>query len=124
MFKSYSNKGFRITFANGYALSVQWGPMNYCTNRGTNTNWDIAMSVKDGVYESETAEVAVYNPDNKRINLTHNNTVYGNVYADDIVDLIALVSEGNESSIEVYFKRVEFLRSIEDAAYAAYPSED
>ena len=104
MFESCSNKGFRMTFANGYALSVQWGPMNYCTNRDINTNWDIAMSAKDGLWESDTAEVAVFDPDNKRINIAHNNTVHGHVHADEIVDLMALVAEGDENAIEVYFK--------------------
>jgi hypothetical protein len=108
MFESCSNKGFRITFANGYALSVQWGPINYCTNRDINANWDIAMSAKDGLWESETAEVAVYDPDNKIINMADrdNNVeqVHGHVHADGIVDLMTLVAEGNEGAIEVYFK--------------------
>ena len=111
MFESCSNKGFRMTFANGYALSVQWGPMNYCTNRNTDTNWDtnwdIAMSAKDGLWESETAEVAVFDPDNKIINMADidNNVdqVHGHVHADGIVDLMTLVAEGNEGAIEVYF---------------------
>jgi squalene cyclase len=107
MFESCSNKGFRITFANGYALSVQWGPMNYCTNRNTDTNWDtnwdIALSAKDGLWESDTAEVAVYDPDDKLIDMAYNQ-VHGHVHADEIVDLMALVAEGDENAIEVYFK--------------------
>ena len=103
MFESCSNKGFRITFANGYALSVQWGPINYCTNRDINANWDIAMSAKDGLWESETAEVAVYDPDNTIIDMD-DNQVHGHVHADGIVDLMTLVAEGNEGAIEVYFK--------------------
>ena len=27
------NKGFRITFENGFAISVQWGPENYCERK-------------------------------------------------------------------------------------------
>ena len=102
MFESCSNKGFRITFANGYALSVQWGPINYCTNRDINANWDIAMSAKDGMWESETAEVAVFDPDDKIIDMD-DNQVHGHVHADGIVDLMTLVAEGNEGAIEVYF---------------------
>jgi hypothetical protein len=78
--------------------------MNYCTNRHIHLDEDIAMSTEDGLWESETAEVAVYDPDNKRINIAHNNTVHGHVHADGIVDLMTLVAEGNESAIEVYFK--------------------
>ena len=32
MFSS-TNKGFAITFENGWTASVQWGPGNYCDNR-------------------------------------------------------------------------------------------
>ena len=113
MFESCSNKGFRITFANGYALSVQWGPINYCTNRDINANWDIAMSAKDGLWESETAEVAVFDPDDKLIDMAYDQgrapkspseRMQGHVHADEIVDLMALVAEGDENAIEVYFK--------------------
>ena len=30
-----SNKGFRMTFPNGWTVSVQWGPGNYCEKK-----WD------------------------------------------------------------------------------------
>lgn len=33
MFDITQNKGFHITFANGYTASVQWGQGNYCENR-------------------------------------------------------------------------------------------
>ena len=29
-FSSSYNKGFHFTFSNGWTISVQWGPMNYC----------------------------------------------------------------------------------------------
>jgi hypothetical protein len=32
MMKITAGKGFQITFANGYTVSVQWGPGNYCDN--------------------------------------------------------------------------------------------
>jgi hypothetical protein len=110
MFESCSNKGFRMTFANGYALSVQWGPMNYCTNRHIHLDADIAMSTEDGLWESETAEVAVFDPDDKLIDMAYN-TVHGHVHADEIVDLMALVAEGDENAIEVYFKTEENVRA-------------
>ena len=34
MFSVTLNKGFRITFANGWTASVQWGAGNYCQNYG------------------------------------------------------------------------------------------
>ena len=33
MFDITSNKGFHMTFANGWTVSVQWGKGNYCDNK-------------------------------------------------------------------------------------------
>jgi hypothetical protein len=33
MFRATQGKGFDVTFANGWTVSVQWGPRNYCANR-------------------------------------------------------------------------------------------
>lgn len=30
MFTAFRNKGFKMTFANGWTISVQFGPHNYC----------------------------------------------------------------------------------------------
>ena len=34
MFSIQDNKGFQISFKNGYTVSVQFGGGNYCANRG------------------------------------------------------------------------------------------
>lgn len=52
MFTITQNKGFWMTFANGYTVSVQWGPSNYCDNRGVRTF--------SGDCKSKTAEVSVW----------------------------------------------------------------
>lgn len=33
MFKIIQGKGFHMTFANGWTVSVQWGANNYCPNQ-------------------------------------------------------------------------------------------
>jgi len=44
------DKGFHITFDNGWTISVQWGSNNYCSNRG-------------GVFQNAvTAEIAIFDP--------------------------------------------------------------
>jgi hypothetical protein len=48
-------KGFHITFENGWTVSVQFGAGNYCENRN-HPDWD-------GPVPSRTAEVAVLSPD-------------------------------------------------------------
>ena len=47
-------KGYQMTFANGWTVSVQWGPGNYCGNRRK------AGPGGGGFYDCPTAEVAVW----------------------------------------------------------------
>lgn len=53
-----ANKGFHIKFANGWAVSVQWGTGNYCDNRD-----NIAVEYGSAVPASCTAETAVLDPE-------------------------------------------------------------
>jgi hypothetical protein len=58
MFSITDNKGFQISFNNGYSVSVQFGGGNYCSNR------DLPM--KDwgkAVPDSDTAETALMTKD-------------------------------------------------------------
>ena len=58
MFKINQGKGFSITFDNGYTVSVQFGPGNYCSNHTMvfHTMEDMAAAGKKG---SNTAETAI-----------------------------------------------------------------
>ena len=62
-FVSTMNKGFHMTFANGLTVSVQWGAGNYCDNHFP-ANADFSFSKPA---ESDTAEVAVWDKDEKWI---------------------------------------------------------
>lgn len=58
MFRINDNKGFKITFDNGYTVSVQFGPGNY----GSNYN----LSMLDNIGKPMTAglaETALLDPD-------------------------------------------------------------
>jgi hypothetical protein len=62
MFSNTQGKGFQITFANGFGVSVQWGPGNYCGNRdGSFTKW-LTTPAGESCVESTTAEVAILTP--------------------------------------------------------------
>lgn len=64
MFGVSGNKGFKITFANGNTISVQWGPVNYCDPthpEGRNAKHDEPM--KNDFWEAETVEVAAWDKD-------------------------------------------------------------
>jgi hypothetical protein len=58
MFKITASKGFHITFANGYTVSVQWGPGHLCDHYAVPTCSNLERSC--GGVGSGTAEVAVY----------------------------------------------------------------
>ena len=55
MFRCNQNQGFKITFANGITVSVQFGPDNACKARGSESN---PQELRE--WKSETAEVAVW----------------------------------------------------------------
>ena len=76
--------GFVMTFSNGYTISVQWGPMHYCTNR--NLNGRIPMGFQP--YESRTAEIAAIRPDNSYLRLGEHDDVVGWVSADEVAQYI------------------------------------
>jgi len=63
MFKITGGKGFHITFANGYTVSVQFGAGNYCENRDGSYD-DSGDLAKQG---SATAETAVWGKDGKML---------------------------------------------------------
>ena len=54
MFRACNNRGFHMTFENGWTVSVQWGVGNYCHNR--------SLHLMDNGKEQEslTAEVMAW----------------------------------------------------------------
>ena len=59
--KEDMNHGFVTKFKNGWSISVRWGAVNYCNNQG---NYDPGKHsvITDKYNESNTAEVAVFDP--------------------------------------------------------------
>lgn len=55
-----AGKGVHIAFANGYKVSVQWGPGNYCDHH--HAPFDRMRTEACGAEGSTTAEVAVFDP--------------------------------------------------------------
>jgi Flp pilus assembly protein TadG len=58
MFRITDNKGFQITFDNGYTVSVQFGPGNYSSNRVE--TYTTSMNKPQS---AELAETALLDPD-------------------------------------------------------------
>lgn len=59
-FKITGNKGFHITFPNGWTVSVQFGPGNYCENNDA----DFKLPKASDSWRSKDAEVWCFNGDN------------------------------------------------------------
>lgn len=61
-FNSTHNKGFQMTFDNGFRLSVQWGVGNYCQRK---SDLQFGDEMKGNFWESTSAEIAVFNDNAK-----------------------------------------------------------
>ena len=81
---NHTPSGFHMTFANGYTLSVQWGPGNYCDNKGARYG--------HAAPESRTAEVAVWDTNDEWVKLSENDNVRGWQTVEDVVTLMAVVA--------------------------------
>ena len=58
-FRITEGKGFHVRFANGWGVSVQFGPGNYCDNYDMRIRYD---DIKAGEKGSDTAECAILAP--------------------------------------------------------------
>ena len=88
MFDISRGQGFRITFANGWTVSVQFGPGHYCSRKG-----EAYSAPKQAAWwESKDAETAVINPAGELVYLDCEcDQVRGWQTAEDVADLIARV---------------------------------
>ena len=95
MFTSVENRGFQIQFSNGWTISVQFGPGNYCERQGL----EYDAPLKERVWKSETAEVAAwdkegrwYDFDNEVMLETNHTDVTGWVDTNKVAFYIDLIS--------------------------------
>lgn len=61
-FRITGNKGFHMSFPNGYTISVQFGPGNYCVHYDRRIGHEEEACGKEG---SPNAETAFWGPDGK-----------------------------------------------------------
>ncbi len=87
-----SPMGFHLEFSNGWIISVQWGPMNYCSARSMVNDYHDLIDPYNGKYhqfESNTAEIAVMHKEHtKMYPLDEHDDVKGWVNADEIAKYI------------------------------------
>ena len=89
-FKSCENKGFQITFENGWTISVQFGKGNYCERRSfAEDAWKPEI---DPVVGCANAECAVWDADGVWLPMTDSDDVIGWQTPDQVAALIARVA--------------------------------
>ena len=99
--------GFAMTFENGYTISVQWGPANYCATRNLSGSlYDNPFTGEHKTYESHTAEIAAWRPDGTWLHLSEYDDVVGWVTADKVADYITVLS-GSEPEQAVHLAWTE-----------------
>jgi len=89
MFKITGLSGFHVKFKSGYTVSVQFGPGNY------GSNYDLPYGPIRGMTEvpaSETAEIAIFNPDMEFV-LLDDDHVDGYRSADFVLEVMRIASE-------------------------------
>ena len=85
-FTSGYNKGFRMTFENGFSISVQWGVGNYCEKRDSG-EWNEAT--KHDFWSSNSAEIAVFNKEGSMIPITVNTIEFANGTEESYNDVVS-----------------------------------
>jgi len=101
MFQITGGKGFKMTFANGWTISVQFGTGNYCENRSLDeydmfpgagfTTYLMRKDREVGEKGSADAEIAVWNHEKKWVNFG-GDTVSGGRSPDEVAEVIGIVS--------------------------------
>ena len=81
-----NGKGYQMTFENGYCISVQFGPGNYCERQDAHFNAPFKALEKNDNWRSDTAVVLVFNPDG-----TYRGDVQGWLSTDEVAELIDMV---------------------------------
>lgn len=92
-FRITGKKGFHITFNNGWKISVQFGPGNYCDNYDCRIGIDDEKAGREG---SSDAECAIFNNKNIMIKpkrLNWDDTVKGYMKSNEILKLMNWISK-------------------------------
>lgn len=103
-FNITENKGFQMTFENGFTISVQWGYGNYCSNQSCNHSHQDER--KHSCFGAYTAEIAVWHKDSEREFLQIEGNCWGHVIgwltADQVATWITKVANAKtKEDIEV-----------------------
>ena len=92
-FVATQNKGFGITFQNGFTISVQWGTENYCEHRNLDIDFeDLPNPKEENRWESRNAEIAVFDKDGEIVSVGESDDVIGWLTPNEVAKAIEIVS--------------------------------
>ena len=92
-FVATQNKGFGITFQNGFTISVQWGTENYCEHKNLDIDFeDLPNPKEENRWESRNAEIAVFDKDGEIVSAGEYDDVIGWLTPDEVAKAIEIVS--------------------------------
>lgn len=77
-----------MTFKNGYTISVQWGPGNYCSKQSFGSIEDFTAPSKTRLWESATAEIAIWDAKGQFVRLSENDDVFGHQTPEEVATWI------------------------------------
>lgn len=99
MFSTSQQKGFQITFANGWIASVQFGPGNYCENNHKPRGMESPEKFYGKAWESNTAEVAAFNPNTNELHQFDgwSDSVQGWQSPNDVLEFLNMVAAQDEN---------------------------
>jgi len=90
MYATTMNKGFNMTFENGWTVSVQWGYGNYCAAQDYGRGY--GQEMKNEVHKSETAEIAAWDENGNWYDFGQD-TVAGNKTPEEVFEFMAMIKE-------------------------------
>ena len=90
-FETNNNKGFAMTFANGWTISVQWGIGNYCSAGRISDDYRAPRAVDS--WTSDTAEIAVWDSKGDFYQCGESDDVLGYLTTDEVAQWIEKVSK-------------------------------
>ncbi len=93
-FVSTFNKGFNMTFENGFGISVQWGVGNYCSRKNDGS---FDESMKGEFWEATSAEIMITG-NNKDVVLGNGDTVAGWLSTDKVAEVIRMCSTARNTA--------------------------
>lgn len=95
-FNVTQHKGVRIRFKNGYSVSIQWGPGNYCKLPDNVDRYDFYAPKNTDHWRADTAEIAIFDPNDKWATRyffpDHCDDVIGHLTAEEVANILYRVS--------------------------------